>query len=120
MKNKKIGEMLKIYRKQNNMSVPDVCVRLKEDFGMNVAEKTVYGWESNQAHPTADTFVAMCELYHIDSLNSAFTNPGSAMPLTLSEEEVELVLNYRKQTAYQLAVRRLLLMKTPRKPPTSF
>ena len=32
---------------------------------LTVAEKTVYGWESNQAHPTSDVFVALCDIYKI-------------------------------------------------------
>ena len=60
MKNNKIGDLLKTYRKTNHWSVEDVSIKLKEEYGLNIAEKTIYGWESNQAHPTADTFVALC------------------------------------------------------------
>lgn len=112
MKNNKIGEMLKLYRKQNNMTVPDVCVRLREDFRMDVAEKTVYGWESNQAHPTADTFVAMCELYHIDNLSEAYSSQNSGDTLILTEEEKQLVRNYRKYPAFHAAIRQLLHMES--------
>ncbi len=45
MKNKKIAEVLKAYRKMNNLSVRDVT-ELLEEKSLKVAEKTVYGWEA--------------------------------------------------------------------------
>lgn len=46
MKNRKIAEVLKAYRKMNNLSVRDVT-ELLEEKSLKVAEKTVYGWESS-------------------------------------------------------------------------
>ena len=114
MKNPRIGEMLKKYRKLNRMSVRDVCEKLKEYYDLDVAEKTVYGWESNQAHPTADVFLIICDLYRIDSISSAFSEPGKDGQLVLSREEEELVKNYRRYPSFQPAVRQLLHM-TPRR-----
>ena len=51
MKNDQIGIMLKNYRKMNDLTVSDVVIELNDKYGVRVAEKTVYGWESNQAHP---------------------------------------------------------------------
>lgn len=45
MKNQKIAKVLKEYRKQNQLSVHDVALRLSQR-SLPVAEKTVYGWES--------------------------------------------------------------------------
>lgn len=42
MKNRKIAEVLKAYRKMNNLSVRDVT-ELLEEKSLKVAEKTVYG-----------------------------------------------------------------------------
>lgn len=49
MKNAKISEVLKNYRKLNKLSVRDVSGILKEK-SLNVAEKTIYGWESGVSH----------------------------------------------------------------------
>lgn len=45
MKNAKISEVLKNYRKLNKLSVRDVSGILKEK-SLNVAEKTIYGWKA--------------------------------------------------------------------------
>lgn len=50
MKNDQIGLMLKKYRKLNELSVADVVLELYEKYGVSVAEKTVYGWESKHTH----------------------------------------------------------------------
>ena len=110
MKNSKIGEMLKKYRKMNSMSVADVVAKLNNTYDLKVAEKTVYGWESNQAHPTADTFVVLCEMYKINDLSDAL-NPSpskSGQDLTISREERELIERYRKHPELQKIVRRVL------------
>ena len=51
MRNDIIGEVLKKYRKANGLEVHDVAILLKERYGLDIADKTIYGWESNQAHP---------------------------------------------------------------------
>ena len=112
MKNNKIGEMLKRYRKLNSMSVSDVVAELESQYKLQVAEKTVYGWESNQAHPTTDTFVVLCELYRINNLHEAMGNRimlrGKDFPI--SADERELIKRYRENTELQPAVRRVLGM----------
>lgn len=45
MKNEKISHALKIYRKQNNLTVAQVSELLSSQ-NIAVAEKTIYGWES--------------------------------------------------------------------------
>ncbi len=44
--NEAIGRMLKRLRKEHNMSVKDVKQRLHDDYGVDVAEKTLYNWDA--------------------------------------------------------------------------
>lgn len=44
MKNPLIGERLKFYREQNNLTIKQVSAILSETYP--VADKTIYGWES--------------------------------------------------------------------------
>ena len=122
MKNNRIGEVLKQYRKQNSMSVTDVMVQLRDRYELSVAEKTIYGWESNQAHPTADTFVALCELYKIRNLADTFSESAAkrtAKPkdFLISAEELSLIQQYRKYPELQDAVKRVLNMESGFKKP---
>ena len=71
MKNRKIAEVLKAYRKMNNLSVRDVT-ELLEEKSLKVAEKTVYGWESSATQPDADTLLLLCDIYNIDNILGTF------------------------------------------------
>ena len=110
MRNDQIGPMLRKYRKQNALSVQDVIFELSDKYGVTVAEKTIYGWESNQAHPTSDVFVALCDIYKISNLPEALSDGNEAKGFMITPEERELVEQYRKNPDLQKAIRKLLGM----------
>lgn len=109
MKNDQIGVMLKKYRKINSLSVSDVVVELDKKYGVKVAEKTVYGWESNQAHPTSDVFVALCDIYKINNISDVFHSKGPK-GFPISSEERRVIENYRKYPEMQGVIRKILNM----------
>lgn len=108
MKNKQIGKVLKKYRKLNQLSVSDVAVELSEKYGVTIAEKTIYGWESNQAHPTTDMFVALCGIYKINSISDVFSDAGNAKGFPITADERQVIEQYRKKPELQPVIRKLL------------
>ena len=106
MKNEKIAEVLKEYRKRNNLSVRDVSGLLKKK-SLTVAEKTIYGWESGQTQPNADTLLILCELYNIENVLGTF-GYSKDEELNLTNHEHMLILNYRRHPEIQEAVDKLL------------
>ena len=75
---------------------------------MNVSEKTIYGWESNQAHPSSDKFIMLCDIYQIKDILRAFQGQESE-DVPLSPEEQELIHVYRDQDSnIKNAIRRVL------------
>ena len=111
MKNNQIGKMLKKYRKINALSVTDVVLELNHKYGVNVAEKTVYGWESNQSHPTSDMFIALCDIYKINNISDMFCNPVHSKNFMITAEERLLIEQYRKNRDMQNAIRKILDIK---------
>ncbi|MBD5555262.1 MAG: helix-turn-helix transcriptional regulator [Roseburia sp.] len=106
MRNEYIPKVLKEYRKKNHFTVKDVSLLLK-DRSFDVAAKTIYGWESGQANPSADMLLTLCELYHITDILSAFGYPEHVdFPLTASERAV--IKAYRQHPDMQHAVDKLL------------
>lgn len=109
MKNPKIGNVLKYYRKLNDLSVNEVSELLTK-YNSPAASKTIYAWENSTTQPDADTLMLLCEIYHIENVLEAFgykekeVNP----PLSLTQHEKNLVLKYRKNKLMQPAVDRLL------------
>ena len=85
MKNEMIAKGLKELRKQNSLTVHDVVLKLS-DKSINVADKTLYGWESGQAQPDVDTLLILCEIYQVDDILSTF---GYKENLTINATEYE-------------------------------
>lgn len=108
MRNESIAKVLKEYRKKNHYSVKDVSIKLKER-SLSVAEKTIYGWESGQAQPSADLLLTLCELYNIPNILTAFGYEKTpAETLHLSAHEANLIQSYRNRPNLQEAVDILL------------
>ncbi len=107
MKNPNIAKVLKAYRKQNHYTINDIVLRLESNH-LPVASKTVYGWESGQTQPDADTLLVLCKIYKIDNILEAFGYNEPTEELLLSENEKKLVEKYREQSAMQPAVNKLL------------
>lgn len=107
MKNPNIAKVLKEYRKLNHYSVEDVVLKLEEHH-LPFATKTVYGWESGQTQPDADTLLVLCKIYRIDNILETFGYQQAEEPLLLSEEEHSLIEKYRENKDMQNAVKKLL------------
>lgn len=106
MRNEYIPRALKEYRKRNHFSVNDVALML-HDRSIDVAPKTIYGWESGQANPSADILLTLCELYNVTDILSAFGySANEDFNLTVAEQK--LIKSYRKHPEFQSAVNKLL------------
>lgn len=110
MKNNQIGEMLKKYRKLNSLSIHDVVVELQERYGVNVAEKTIYGWESNQAHPSSSIFLALCDIYKINNLSDALPSSKGPKGFPITKEERLLIEQYRQYPEFSGIIKKILNM----------
>lgn len=108
MRNELIPKVLKEYRKQNHYSVKDVSIKLMEH-EIEVAPKTIYGWESGQAQPTADTLLLLCEIYKIPDILASFGyDQSDNSDASLSCHERKVLHAYRNHPDLQHAVDILL------------
>lgn len=108
MKNPKIAEKLKEYRKINHLSVDEVAAYLREK-NIDVATKTIYGWENGQTQPSADNLMHLCRFYNIQNVLAAFgyLPSGTELP-SLSNQEYKLIEAYRNHHDMQPAIDKLL------------
>lgn len=110
MKNPNISRVLRYYRKLYNLSVKDIRSYLSSK-NIDVAVKTIYGWESGNTQPSADTLMTLCSFYHIDNILETFGYSSTNeidIPIMLSEEEKYVIEAYRQNPAMQNAVKKLL------------
>lgn len=114
MKQPKIAETLKYYRKKNQLSVNDVIAYLQENLnGKIYSEKTVYGWETNVSKPPVDVFLHLCKLYKIENVMETFgwseKKVKISQSFTLTEEEMALILAFRtKKESFRNLIRNML------------
>lgn len=110
MKNPKIATILKYYRKLNELTVNDVSEILEKHHN-GAAPKTIYGWESGQTQPDADTLMFLCDLYKIDNILQTFgySDSEDEPGIILSNTEKKLILSYRENKELQPAINKLLL-----------
>lgn len=85
--------MLRYYRKLRNMSVSDVAESLAEN-DINVAIKTIYGWENGTTQPDADTLLFLCKIYGIENILGTFGyKTPDTDPIILTTAEKRLIKN---------------------------
>lgn len=109
MKNAMIAKVLKQLRKQNSMSVRDVIIKL-ENKSVTIAEKTLYGWESGQAQPDADTLLILCEIYHVNDILGTF-GYSSPPSFNATQYEKQAILAMREHPEMMPAIAKLLDIK---------
>ena len=64
---------LREIRKKREIKMAQVVKHLHEN-GIDVAEKTVYGWESGQANPSIQVFMLLCRFYGVADIHQLFAD----------------------------------------------
>lgn len=82
-----VSAILKEKRKGLGLSVKTVLDELRSH-GIEISDKTLYGWESGHRQPDADTFLALCQIYGIDTLRGIKKAPP------ISREAIKLAQDY--------------------------
>jgi transcriptional regulator with XRE-family HTH domain len=105
------GKSLRRKRKSMGLSIAMVCEILKRDYGMTVAEKTIYGWENGTCYPPLEKFYVLCQIYNISNIFE-MSGEKNKDKFALYPEEKQIILSYRRNIELQYAVRKLLDIKT--------
>jgi transcriptional regulator with XRE-family HTH domain len=108
MKNIQIGSALKTMRKNRGWTIHDVVVQLNDLYNIAVAEKTVYGWESDQAYPRTETLLLLCELYQSDAFTGNLLHIPADKSFPITADERHVIEMYRRHPELQSAVKRVL------------
>ena len=101
MKNIQIGAALKTMRKNRGWTIHDVVVQLNDLYNIAVAEKTVYGWESDQAYPRTETLLLLCELYQSDAFTGNLLHIPADKSFPITADERHVIEMYRRHPELQ-------------------
>ena len=72
MSRESVASVLKKKRKESGLDVESVVSILHEQYEIKISVKTLYSYESGHRQPDADTLLALCEIYEIEDILSAF------------------------------------------------
>ena len=69
---------------------------------------------SNQAHPTSDMLIALCDIYKINNISDMISSTSNSknFTFTITAEERLLIEQYRKNHEMQKAIQKILDMKS--------
>lgn len=87
-----IGETLKTLREQNGLTRREVAEKLLE-YGIDISDKTIYGYESGRSSANADMFLALCKVYKCNNILSTFEDTDEDILFT--NQEWEYITKYR-------------------------
>ena len=82
--------------------------QLNDLYNIAVAEKTVYGWESDQAYPRTETLLLLCELYQSDTFTGNLLHIPADKSFPITADERHVIEMYRRHPELQSAVKRVL------------
>lgn len=97
MKNKEnnIGITLKKLRVNSKKNWHYITSKLKEQFSLDIAQSTIYGYENGHSIPNADVFLALCQIYNCQDVLYEFGYTDERNKYLLSNEEERVICNYR-------------------------
>jgi transcriptional regulator with XRE-family HTH domain len=108
MKSRQIGNVLRSERVRHGWSVDDVANRLRDDYNLDVAKKTIYGWESDQSYPRTETLLILCDLYQIDDIAEVLLKAPAIAEFQITSDERDVIIKYRQHPTLQNVVKRVL------------
>lgn len=92
-----IGNKLKELREQNNLTRKEAADKLRH-IGIDISDKTLYGYESGRNSANADMFLALCKVYGCQNIMSTFYD--SVDDVLFTNKEWKHIEKYRKLDDY--------------------
>ncbi len=112
-----IASILKQLRKSAKLSVKQASDQLKQ-YGIDIASKTLYGYESGLSMPNADVFVALCNIYHCGETGSILSSSSALAEHTaqneiaqnkITQDEITLLTDFKTLDSFGQALVRQVI-----------
>jgi len=112
-----IASILKQLRKSAKLSVKQASDQLKQ-YGIDIASKTLYGYESGLSMPNADVFVALCNIYHCGETGSILSSSSALAEHTaqneiaqnkITQDEITLLTDFKTLDSFGQALVRQVM-----------
>lgn len=91
---KNIGEVIALHRRNKRISQIDLATKL-EKYGIHIKNSAISAWEKRSSNPSADTFLALCEILGINDIYTEFIGENHNDPFKdLNDEGIAKALDY--------------------------
>ena len=91
---KNIGEVIAVHRRNKRISQMDLASKL-EKYGIHIKNSAISAWEKRSSNPSADTFLALCEILGINDIYTEFIGENPNDPFKdLNDEGIAKALDY--------------------------
>ena len=91
---KNIGEVIALHRKNKKISQIELAAKL-EKYDIHVKNAAISAWEKRNSIPSADTLLALCEIFGINDIYTEFIGENPNDPFKdLNDEGIQKVLEY--------------------------
>lgn len=87
-----IGKHLKELREQSNLTRKEAVDKLRA-LGIDISDKTLYGYESGRNSANADMFLALCKIYKCNNIMETFSDTVEEVLFT--NIELNIIEKYR-------------------------
>ena len=88
----RIGDKLRELREQNHLTRKEAVDKLKT-LGIDISDKTLYGYESGRNSANADMFLSLCKIYDCRNIMSVFSD--SVDDVLFTNTEWHIIEKYR-------------------------
>lgn len=89
---KNIGDTLKKLREENGLTRKEAADKLK-NLGIDISDKTLYGYESGRNSANADMFLSLCKIYKCNNIMETFSE--TVGDILFTNNEWKMVEKYR-------------------------
>lgn len=93
-----IGERIKKFRLQSNLSVKEVQ-SLLHSYGYPISFQGFYKWENNQNIPSITHIIILCDIFNITT--STFLNDSPSYNNNISKREIEFISTFRENEYFK-------------------
>lgn len=105
---KAIADMLRDKRLEKGLKGSEVVSLLKEEYDIELSDKTLYGYERAVSSPSIPIFLVLCRIYEVEDVAAALEN-SKPRRRTLTATEEKLIQYFRSASpeAQELALKML-------------
>jgi len=89
---KNIGDTLKKLREENGLTRKEAADKLKH-LGIDISDKTLYGYESGRNSANADMFLSLCKIYKCNNIMDTFSE--TVEDILFTNNEWKIIEKYR-------------------------